>query len=126
MLHSVYFKPLVDLENKNCERVPLEIILPECELNHCCRDGLKKPFQWFGCSFTRTTFTRHLKGFLQDPKIFKSYIRHSYDIYLRVALLHNSCFLNQPVTFSKRTVTYHDRKNNLRHKICNYIFSLNS
>ena len=54
MLHSVYFRSLVDLENKSCVRVPLVIILPECrELNHCCRDGLKKPFKWFVSSFTR-------------------------------------------------------------------------
>ena len=41
MLHSVYFRSLVDLENKSCVRVPLVIILPECrELNPCCCDGL--------------------------------------------------------------------------------------
>ena len=46
MLHSVYFRSLVDLENKSCVRVPLVIILPECrELNHCCCNGLKKPFK---------------------------------------------------------------------------------
>ena len=62
MLHSVYFRSLVDLENKR--RVPLVIILPECrELNHCCCNGLKKRFKLFVSSFSRTTFTRHLKGF---------------------------------------------------------------
>ena len=45
MLHSVYFRSLVDLENNSCVRVPLEITLPECELNHCCRGGLKKALQ---------------------------------------------------------------------------------
>ena len=59
MLHSVYFRSLVDLENKNCVRVPLIIILPACELNHYCRVGLKKHFKWFASSFTRAT----LKGF---------------------------------------------------------------
>ena len=97
MLHSVYFRSLIDLENKSCVRVSLVIILPECKLNHYYRNGLKKSFKWFVSSFTRTTFTRHLKGFFQDSKIFKPYIRHSDDIYLRVALLHNSSFLNQPV-----------------------------
>ena len=43
-LHSVYFMSLVDLENKSCVRVLLVIILPECELNHCCCDSLKKLF----------------------------------------------------------------------------------
>ena len=33
MLHSVYFRSLVDLENKSCVRVPLVIILLECELS---------------------------------------------------------------------------------------------
>ena len=63
MLNSVYFKLVVDLENKSCVRVPLVVILPEYEMNHCCRDGLKKPFEWFVSSLTRTTFTRYLKGF---------------------------------------------------------------
>ena len=63
MLPSVYFRSLVDLENKSCVRVPLVITLPECrELNHCCCDGLKKPFKCFVSSFTRTTFARHLEG----------------------------------------------------------------
>ena len=52
MLHSVYFRSLVDLENKSCVRVPLVIILPECELNHSCRNSLKKPFKWFVSSST--------------------------------------------------------------------------
>ena len=95
MLHSVYFRWLVDLENKSCVRVPLVIILPECELNHCCRDGLKKPFKWFVSSFTRATFTRHLKG----AKIFKPYIRHSDDIYLRVALRQRQ--ISRPWRFRK-------------------------
>ena len=33
MLNSVYFRSLVDLENKSCVRVPLVITLLECELN---------------------------------------------------------------------------------------------
>ena len=37
MLHSVYFRSLVDLENKSCVRVPLVITLPECELNQLSR-----------------------------------------------------------------------------------------
>ena len=45
MLDSVYFRSLVDLESKSCVSVPLVIILPECELNHCCRDGLEKALQ---------------------------------------------------------------------------------
>ena len=49
MLHSVYFRSLVDLENKSCVREPLVVILPGCcELNHCCCDGLKKPFMTNG------------------------------------------------------------------------------
>ena len=30
MVHSVYFRSLVDLEYKSSVRVPLVIILPEC------------------------------------------------------------------------------------------------
>ena len=45
MLDSVYFRSLVDLESKSCIRVLLIIILPEYELNHCCRGGIKKAFQ---------------------------------------------------------------------------------
>ena len=63
MLHSVNLRSLVDSENESCVRVSLVIILPECKLNHCCLGGLKKLFKWFVSSFTRTTFTRHLKGF---------------------------------------------------------------
>ena len=44
MLRSVYSRSLVDL-NKACVRVSLVIILPECELIHCCHDGLKKALE---------------------------------------------------------------------------------
>ena len=37
MFHSVYFRSLVDLENKSCIRAPLVITLPECELNQLSR-----------------------------------------------------------------------------------------
>ena len=36
-LNSVYFRSLVDLENKSCIRAPLVITLPECELNQLSR-----------------------------------------------------------------------------------------
>ena len=42
VLHSVYFRSLVDLETKSCVRVPLVIILPECELNHCSHEQLSQ------------------------------------------------------------------------------------
>ena len=45
MLNSIYFRSLVNFESKSCVRLPLVIILPEFELNHCCRDGLKKALQ---------------------------------------------------------------------------------
>ena len=97
MLHSVYFRSLVDLENKSCVRVPLLIILPECrEMNQCCCDGLKKTLQMVCEQFHSNNFHKAFVGPLLDAKIFKPY-RHSDDIYLRVALLHNSSFLNQPV-----------------------------
>ena len=56
MLHSVSLRSLVDLEKKSCVRVPLVIILPECELNHCCRDGLKKALQMVCAQFHSNNF----------------------------------------------------------------------
>ena len=98
MLHSVYLRLLVDLENKSFVRVSLVIILPEChELNHCCRDGLRKPFKKWAVSLEQLS-QGIWRAFFWDAKVFKPYIMHSDDIYLRVALLHYSYFPNQPVT----------------------------
>ena len=62
MLHSVYFRSLVDLENKSCARVPLVIMLPECELNHCCQDGLKKALKMVCEQFHSNNFHKAFKG----------------------------------------------------------------
>ena len=63
MLHSVYFRPLVDLENKSCVRVPaLVIILLECELSHCCREALKKALQMVCEQFHSNNFHKAFEG----------------------------------------------------------------
>ena len=62
MLHSVYFRSLVDLENKSCVRVPPIVILPECELNHCCRDCLKKALQMVCAQFHSNNFHKAFEG----------------------------------------------------------------
>ena len=70
MLHSVYFRSLVDLENKSCVRVPLVIILPECELNHCCQDSLKKTLQMVCEKFHSNNFHKAFQGlFLRNENI---------------------------------------------------------
>ena len=70
MLNSVYFWWLVDLENKSCVRVPLVIILPECELNHCCRNDLKKALQMVCEQFHSNNFHKAFEGlFLRRKNI---------------------------------------------------------
>ena len=62
MLRSVYFRSLVNLENKARVRVPLVIILPEFELNHCCRDGLKKALEMVCEQFHSNNFHKAFEG----------------------------------------------------------------
>ena len=70
MLHSVYFRSLVDLENKSCVRVPPIVILPECELNHCCRHGLKIALQMVCEQFHSNDFHKAFEGlFLRRENI---------------------------------------------------------
>ena len=64
VLHSVYFRSLVDLENKSCVRVP-----PVVRVKSLLSRLSKKPFKWFVSSFSQKAFTRHLEGFFQDPKV---------------------------------------------------------
>ena len=91
MLHSVYFRSLVDLENKSCVRVPLLIILPECcELNQCCCDGLKKTLQMVCEQFHSNNFHKEFEGLFFEMRKYSNptsctlmiyiYERHSYTI----------------------------------------------
>ena len=61
MLRSVYSRSLVNL-NKSCVRVPLVIILPDCELNHCFRDGLKKALEMVCEQFHSKNFHKPFEG----------------------------------------------------------------
>ena len=95
MVHSVYFRSLVDLEYKSksatCNYIAW--VLVESLLSW----RSKKALQMVCEQFHSNNFHKAFEELFSRPEIFKPYIRHSDDIYLGVALLHNSCFLNQPI-----------------------------
>ena len=85
MLHSVHFRPLVDLEKKNCARVPAGFDYFWV---------LKKPFKCLVKVVRVKLLTNHLQGIFRPSQQQWFNSRHSGNI----IFLHNSCFLNQPMT----------------------------
>ena len=81
--------------------MPIVIILPECELNHCCRDGLKKALQMVCEQFHSNNFHKAFEGFFLRRKNIQTLQQAYIYIYLRAALLHNSCFLLNQLQWPK-------------------------
>ena len=104
MLHSVYFRSLVDLENKNCVGVPLVNIYRQsawCKawmfsrLKKSPSNALWKLLEW-NCSQT-----------IWSEGLFLDHRDNNND-----SLLHNSCFLNQPTTLNRSFSLLRNKKIN--------------